>query len=331
MYFKDHSDIGFNKYPGEEEDGFTFKPHPLSNKTIALGLSLFIIALPRLSLGVSWAKGKPTSHSILLSLPGNAYKVIILGTKGNPMMVLEDRDHDGFFEIRETFKQGKPYRLEEDRNHDGRPDRIISYNEKGETTKMILDRNNDGEPDKWQFYRDGRIASAEEDSNFDGKIDYRIRFDRMHRPVLILEDTDHDGCFETRQEFGNRDWDRKVSIESCSKGITKGISYYKGKKMIKRLWDKDGDGVMDTEEYFRKNGTRCVLCQLKKVGKGARDKCNPLFLYDKTGKKTVKAAKDIDSDGLYDLEYDFTSGIWSRIPKDQENLWKPDSLCKGPY
>lgn len=327
----DPSGIGLNKRVGKGKDGFTLEPHFPFNRAISLGLSLFILGLLGIFLGISRADSKPATHSISLAIPEAAFKVIILGANENPIMVLEDRDHDGVFEIRETFKQGKPSRLEEDRNHDGMPDKIIYYDGKGTTTKMILDRNSDGRPDKWQFYSDGRIASAEEDSNFDGKIDYKIRFDRTQRPVLILEDTDHDGCFETRQEFGNRDWDRKVSIKSCVKDTTKSISYYKGKGMIKRLWDKDGDGIMDTEEYFRENGTRCILCRLEKVGKKTNGKCNLLFLYDKTGKKAIKAVKDIDSDGLYDMEYDFAAGNWSRIPRGQGNLWKPEGLCKGPY
>ncbi len=330
MYLDAHSTIGSNEHLRREGDDPTLGFHLPCGKMTLLGLFLAIIALLGILIGMSWAKGKPAMHSISLSLPKEAFKVVIFDVKKNPIMVLEDKDRDGLFEIREILKQGKPYRLEEDRNHDGRPDKVISYDEKGEITRMILDRNSDGRPDKWQFYSNGRVVSAEEDSNFDGHIDYKISFDRKQRPTLILEDTDHDGCLETRQEFGGKDWDRKVSIKSCDANITKGITYYREKRLIKRLWDKDEDGTMDTEEYFRRDGTRCVLCRLKKIGKKTLNICNPLFLYDQTGKKAIKAAKDIDSDGLYDIEYDFKTDTWSKIPKDQRNLWEPRGLCKGP-
>ncbi len=255
------------------------------------------------------------AKTLRLEVPNGTAQIIFYDQKGKVLKILEDKDHDGFFEKTSLFKNGKLSRTLIDKNHNHIPEEIIIYNAKGTPAEALFDRNEDKKPDKWQIYRNGKLARLEEDRNFDGRKDLVSEFDAKGQVVRMLRDDDHDGFFEIEEKIKGQKREVFVYKPLKPKGrllITKAI-YING-RLEKRFFDKDEDGTLELEELLRPDGNRCVLLALKK---------NEAFFY--AGKKPFFGLRDTDKDGSFDQAYSYRERRWIKIaPITREEI---ERLC----
>jgi hypothetical protein len=103
-----------------------------------------------------------------------------------------------------------------DLNADGKPDVSQFYDDRGTLVKEQTDHDFDGRADTVKLFKNGKIDSEEASSLFDGKFDIRKYFEDG---VLVVKqvDTRRVGAFDEFQ-------------------------YYKGSKLYRIGWDRDGDG-----------------------------------------------------------------------------------------
>jgi hypothetical protein len=195
----------------------------------------------------------------------------------------EDRDGDGVWERRYTWKKdgsaqlvedrgrgpiqttwfdagGTTVKVEKDKNRDGRPETTWHYEQgrlskvvklrgtwlyrNGRMAEAVLDTDRDGRVDRREYYRQGRIERAEE-LNSSGKVRCLWHFDAAGKPVKAEEDVDGDGRREVSRVY-RKDGSIRLTVDADGNGTPEIREYYSAKgRMLSREEDLDGDGVYD--------------------------------------------------------------------------------------
>jgi len=180
---------------------------------------------------VEWDARQPDSNETKPVKKGNYFSSGILGFISGSVLVAifyntpitndgVDYNHDGVFDEKWTFVDGRMSKTELDRNLDGKVDFVYKYDRKGLLKSSKSDEYFDGKFETESHYYHGNIIWSESDTTGDGYKDYRMDFEYGVLDIITFFDP------------GTK---KPLKIQK-----------YNAFKLTSSEVDTNGDGVLDT-------------------------------------------------------------------------------------
>ena len=168
---------------------------------------------------------------------------------GNQSKILEDKDHDGKFEITQWFqKPDGSTVIEIDSDLDGRPEYRRCFRDQHLSLEQT-DRNADGIMDLEEFYdAGGNLTKSREDEGLTGRLNLTWYYNSDKQADRAEKDVDGDGKPDVWFYYTNNRI-HKVEEDTNKDGRPDlWEEYDESEALVKRSKDLNFDGLPDTEE-----------------------------------------------------------------------------------